>query len=58
MYETFFVIGLAFSLLVALLIAIPVVTGAVQFWIYYVRILRNVRKKDEEAAKQQVPPAA
>jgi len=58
MYETFFMIGVIVSLIIALLVAIPVVTGAVQFWIYYARILRNVRKKDEEAAKQQIPPAA
>jgi hypothetical protein len=53
------VVGIVTISLVVLLVAIPVLVGAVQFWFHYIRILRNVRKdKGEKAASEQVPDAA
>jgi hypothetical protein len=50
------VVGIVTISLVMLLVAIPVLVGAVQFWIYYIRILRKTRKEErEKAASEQVP---
>ena len=57
MYEAFFVIGLAISILCALLVAIPLTVGTVQFWMQFIELMRK-RKGNEKTAKQQVPPAA
>jgi len=58
MYETFFVIGLFFSLLLAALVLIPIVVGAFQFWMYYIKLLRSIRKKDESGDKVRPTPRA
>ena len=58
MYETFFVIGLFFSLLLAALVLIPIVVGAFQFWMYYIKLLRGIRKKDESGTKVPGAPRA
>ena len=56
MYETFFVIGLFFSLILAVLVLIPIVVGAFQFWMYYIKLLRGIRKKDESGDKVRPTP--
>jgi hypothetical protein len=58
MYETFFVIGLFFSLLLAALVLIPIIVGAFQFWMYYIKLLRSIRKKDESGTKVPGAPRA
>jgi 5-bromo-4-chloroindolyl phosphate hydrolysis protein len=56
MYETFFVIGLFFSLILAVLVLIPIIIGAFQFWLYYIKLLRGIRKKDEGGDKVRPTP--
>ena len=56
MYETFFVIGLFFSLILAMLVLIPIIVGAFQFWLFFIMLLRSIRMKDESGDKIHPTP--
>jgi uncharacterized protein YacL len=55
MYETFFVIGLIVSAIIALLVSIPLTVGTVQFWVQFVELIRK-RKKHESGDKIHPTP--
>jgi hypothetical protein len=49
-----FFVGVVFFAVFFLLIIVPVVVGAVQFWIFYVKLLR--KKHSESSAKVSAAP--
>ena len=47
------IVGIVTVCVIGFLIIIPIVVGAVQFWIYYVKLLQKVHGE-----KKHEPPAA
>ena len=45
-------VGIVTICVLAMALGIPIIVGAVQFWIYFVSLIRKDRKKKDE------PPAA